>query len=112
MKAVVIILNDLNYLDEILEVFVKFGVDGATILDSYGMGKALRESKTMTHLMKGPIDRAVPNEIDSSKTIFSIIPTEKAELVIKTIRFLLKSSSNNVVGVVFSMPVDEMHYIK
>lgn len=112
MEAIVIVLNDLNYLDEILEVFIKFQVDGATILDSYGMGKALRESKNQAILMKGSIDKAVPQENSSSKTIFSIIPKEKSDLIIKTVRYLLNRSENNVVGIVFSMPINQMHYIK
>lgn len=112
MLVVFIVLNDLSYMDDILEVFVKLGVKGATILDSYGMGKALRESSTLNYLMKGPIDRAVPEDTHESKTIFSVIETTQAEFVIKTVDNLLKGSKNKTAGFIFSLPVNTVNPIK
>ncbi|MCK9166771.1 MAG: hypothetical protein M0O92_05315 [Acholeplasmataceae bacterium] len=112
MKAVVIVLNDLNYLDEVLEAFVRLGVEGATILDSYGMGKALRNSKSLNYLMKGSIERSIPKETESSKTIFSIVPdNEKADFLIKTIESILYRSESKLVGFLFSLPVSSINPI-
>ncbi len=112
MLAIVIVLNDLAYLDEILEVFVKFGVKGATILDSYGMAKALRKSTKLSYLVKGSIDRALPLEVEDSKTIFSVIPTKEADLIMKTITHVLNYSKSQTVGFMFSLPVGNVVPIK
>lgn len=113
MRAVIIVLNDLEYLDDVLEAFVRLGVKGATILDSYGMGKALRESERLSYLMKGTINRQVPEETHISKTIFSVIPNnEEADFLIKTIENLLNYSKSDSIGFVFSMPVATINPIK
>ena len=41
MNIFFLVLNEVEYLDEILDAFVDVGVKGATILDSQGMGSAL-----------------------------------------------------------------------
>lgn len=106
MQALFIVLNDSKYMDDILEVFVKHGVKGATIVDSYGMGKALRESKTLNYLMKGSIERSVPEQVGDSKTIFSVIPDDDdSALIIKTIEHLLNYSKSDTVGFMFVVPV-------
>lgn len=113
MQALFIVLNDSEYMDDILEVFVKHGVKGATIVDSYGMGKALRESKTLSFLMKGSIDRSVPEHVDDSKTIFSVIPNdEDSALIIKTISHLLNYSKSDTVGFMFVVPVEGIYPMK
>lgn len=113
MRAVIIVLNDLEYLDDVLEAFVRLGVKGATILDSYGMGKALRESERLSYLMKGTIDRKVPEETHTSKTIFSVVPdNDDADFLIKTIENLLNFSKSDSIGFVFSMPVATINPIK
>ncbi len=45
MNALFIVLNEIEYLDDILDGFVDIGVKGATILDSQGgMGSAITNS--------------------------------------------------------------------
>lgn len=41
MYALFIVLNAIDYLEEILSGFVEVGVSGATILDSQGMGSTI-----------------------------------------------------------------------
>lgn len=41
MKALFIILNDLDYLEDILEEFVSLDIKGATVLDSQGLAQAI-----------------------------------------------------------------------
>ena len=41
MEALFIVLNDLSYLEAILQRFVELRVRGATIIDSMGMARAI-----------------------------------------------------------------------
>ncbi|NLN50495.1 MAG: hypothetical protein GX149_02605 [Acholeplasmataceae bacterium] len=106
MEAIIIVLNDLDFLDDLLEVFVKLNVKGATILDSYGMAKALRDSAKLSYLMKGPIDRAIPTEAEVSKTIFSVVAKESVNIITKTIRQVLDYSGKKAISYMFTIPVN------
>ena len=44
MLALFLVLNEVDYLDDILAKFVEVGVKGATILESQGMASAMLES--------------------------------------------------------------------
>ena len=41
MKLIIFVLNQEERLEEILEAFLELGINGATILDSIGMGRIL-----------------------------------------------------------------------
>ena len=41
MKLVVIVLNNTEYLDDLLTAFLEIGVSGSTVIDSVGMGRIL-----------------------------------------------------------------------
>ena len=41
MKLLVFVLNNEEYLEEVLEAYVEAGITGSTILDSEGMGRFL-----------------------------------------------------------------------
>ena len=41
MELLICVINDPAKVDEILEAFLEIGITGATIVDTYGMGKTL-----------------------------------------------------------------------
>ena len=86
MQILFIVLNDLSHLQEILEIFIKLKVRGATILDSEGMAKAVLESQGLNFLLGGPFSKTLPEKVNGSKTIFTVIPEEKVPEVVSAIQ--------------------------
>lgn len=110
MQILFIVLNDLSYLDRILEKFIDLQVRGGTIIDSQGMAAAIMQNEGMMGLLSGPFARSLSNDQKSSKTIFTVIPeAEKAQLVVKEIQKIVEGSKKQVIGFMFTMPVSGIY---
>lgn len=113
MQILFIVLNDLTHLQEILEIFIKLEVRGATILDSEGMAKAVLEYEGLSFLLGGPFERTLPKKVSGSKTIFTVIPeAEKVPEVVEKIQKALTNTSEKVIGFMFTMPVSGIYPLK
>lgn len=103
MKLVVFVLNREELLEQVLEAYVEAGIDGATILDSEGMGRFLTyEVPLFAHLksfMKG--------NKPYNKTILSIVRDEAA---IERLKAILDEVTGGLdepgTGILFGVPVD------
>ncbi|MGI6787228.1 MAG: hypothetical protein ACOX5X_01555 [Acholeplasmataceae bacterium] len=110
MNVLVIVLNDLVYLDEILEKFVDLKVRGATIIESQGMASAILNSEGLNFLMQGLFKGRTDEEQKYSKTIFTVIPDE--ETLVKTVeavRKIVERSRKKTVGFMFTLPVSGIY---
>lgn len=106
MKALFIVLNKLEYLDDILDMFLDVGVKGATILDSQGMGRAIGEHDAVFGVIRSMIDGARP----FNKTIFTVIEDEEVlDKAVKGVQDILGEISDPGVGMMFTMPVGEVY---
>jgi len=106
MKLVVFVLNQEEFLEDVLEAFVEAGITGATILDSEGMGRFLTYDVPLfadfREFMKG--------NKPYNKTIFSVVEKEeKIEIVERLIEKICGSLSEPGTGILFTIPVD---YVK
>jgi len=103
MKLLVFILNNEEYLEEVLEAYVEAGITGSTILDSEGMGRFLAYE---VPLFEGFKDFMKGNR-PYNKTILSVVKdgevVKKArELVDEVVGGLDQPGS----GIMFTVPVD------
>ena len=106
MNALVIVLNEVDYLDEILDSFVEMGVKGATILDSQGMGSAITDSGRGKDPFFGGIRMFIENARPYNKTIFTVIEDEEIlNKNIKSVKEILGDINQPGVGMIFTMPV-------
>lgn len=112
MQALFIILNDLNSYDEVLQTLVKLEVRGATILESEGMAKALLKSEGLNILLKGLMSTDKTKDIGRSKTIFTVVRSEKVDEVTKAIDEILSKSDAKIKGFLFTLPVNKVHTFK
>jgi len=103
VKLLVFVLNNEEYLEDVLEAFVEAGVAGATLLDSEGMGRFLAYEvplfASFREFMKG--------NKPYNKTIISVIKNDSVvqrakELVDKVVGGL----ENPGTGIMFTVPVD------
>ena len=112
MNALFIVLNEVEYLDDILDSFVEIGVKGATILDSQGMGSAITNSGRGKEPFFGGIRSFIENSKPYNKTIFTVIDDEELlEKTVKTVKKVLGDINEPGVGMIFTMPVGKVYGI-
>ncbi|SRR5690554_164639 len=114
MEALFIVLNDLSYMDDILDKFIKLEIKGATIIDSQGMAQAITQKDGGGQgLFSGPFYKALVGDQNHSKMIFTVLPdTFDKKHVIHEIRSVLEQSKKSVIGFMFTMPVSGIYPIK
>jgi len=102
MELLVFVLNKPEFLDEILEGFLKVGLHGATIIDSTGMGRTLCDKVPIFGGLRSIVQGCRPNTL----TIFTVVPDitlrTKAVNVIEEIIGDLKEPNT---GFLFCVPV-------
>src|SRR5690554_2680682 len=106
MEALFIVLNDLTFMDDILEKFIELEIKGATIIDSKGMAQAILEKDGGGQgLFSGPFYKSLVGDQNHSKMIFTVLPeTFDKKQVIFEIRSILEQSKRPVIGFMFTMP--------
>ncbi|HPX72202.1 MAG TPA: hypothetical protein PLP51_04820 [Acholeplasmataceae bacterium] len=106
MNVLFIVLNDLAYLDEILEKFVDLKVRGATIIESQGMASAILNSEGLNFLMGGLFKGRTDEEQKYSKTIFTVIPDEETlKRTVAAVQKIVERSRKRTIGFMFTVPV-------
>lgn len=108
MDVLFIVLNETEFLDDILDEFVKIGIKGATILDSQGMGRAL------TARGDEPFFGALRNLLDNSrpynKTIFTVVEDKDLlDKAIESVKNVVGDIHRPGVGMMFTLPVGNIY---
>jgi len=103
MKLAVFVLNKEELLEEVLEAYVEAGIEGATILDSEGMGRFLTYEVPLFADFKEFMKGNKPY----NKTIISVVREEEA---IPRLEKLLDAVCGGLsapgTGIFFTVPVD------
>ncbi len=109
MKALIIVLNKVEYLDEILQQFALLNVKGATILDSQGMASKMASSDITSMPLFGSMKMLMKERHPYSKTIFTVIKNpEVLTKAIQEVKNVLSDEKEPGVGFMFTLPVDEI----
>lgn len=108
MYALYLVLNEVDKLDDVLDIFYHLNL-GATVIDSEGMGKVLLDHDIDVPVFSG-IKKLIEGHKPYNKTIISVIRDE--ELLRKTVD-KIKEELNYMqepgVGFLFVLPVVECH---
>ncbi|HHW79200.1 MAG TPA: hypothetical protein GX742_00180 [Acholeplasmataceae bacterium] len=113
MKVLFIVLNDTNFLEDILNAFLKLDVKGATILESEGMLKTVLKNEGLSYLFRGMFSPARPEDAHDSKTIFTVIKSdEKVKKVVEAVQNILEQSKKETTGFMFTLPVSDVYPMK
>lgn len=112
MYALFIILNEVDYLDDILAKFCDLGVSGATILDSQGMASAIVQREMDSIPLFGSLKTLLKGSRPYNKTIFTVIQNE--ELLNKTVIEIqnLLSKTKTGAGMMFTVPVGNVYSLR
>lgn len=110
MQALFLVLNETDYLEDILEAFVEIGVKGATIVDSQGMGRALAAHSEQHIPMFGYLKNLLDDGHPYNKTIFTVLESQElVERVVKAVEDLLGDMNKPGVGFIFTVPVGSVY---
>lgn len=103
MELVVIVLNKTDLLDELLSMFMKYKIKGATVLDSSGMGRLIANQFPMFSMFAELGEERKSN----SKTIFTVV---KDEMERKEVLSIAESICGDLIepdnAIFFSVPVN------
>ncbi len=103
MKLLVFVLNKEELLEEVLEAYVEAGIDGATLLDSEGMGRFLAYEVPLFAGFKQFMKGNKPY----NKTLLSVVPEDAAvERVRALVDEVVGGLENPGTGIMFTLPVD------
>ncbi|MDI9485643.1 MAG: hypothetical protein QM372_09295 [Bacillota bacterium] len=110
MYALFLVLNETDYLEEILARFVDVGVQGATILDSQGMASALVSNRGRDLPLFGSLKTLMEGARPYNKTIFTVVDNEQlAERVAEAVKDVLGDVDHPSVGFMFSVPIGKVY---
>lgn len=111
MYALFIILNKINYLDDILAEFLNIGVSGATILDGQGMASAIADRADVP--MFGFLKTFLDDSKSYNKIIFTVLESqEMVEIVVATVKEVLGDDAKVGAGFMFSVPLDNVYRLE
>ena len=108
MKALFIILNKTEYLDDILSAFLQFNVKGATIIESQGMASAISNSDVRSLPLFGSLRKLLNDVNPHNKTIFTVIKDDILEPIVAAVKELFKDESRKGSIFMFTVPVDNL----
>lgn len=103
MKLLVFVLNQEELLEQVLEAYAEAGVEGATILDSEGMGRFLTYEVPLFADFKSFMKGNKPY----NKTIISVLREESAmDRLMPLLDEITGGLDEPGTGIIFTLPVD------
>ncbi len=103
MELVVIVLNKTDLLDEILTLFMRYKIKGATVLDSSGMGHLISNQFPMFSMFAELGEEREAN----SKTIFTVVKdADERREVLSIVESVCGDLSVPDTAIFFSVPVN------
>jgi nitrogen regulatory protein P-II 1 len=105
MKLMVLVLNREELLDKVLAAYVEAGIDGATILDSEGMGRFLTYEVPLFADFKVFMKGNKPY----NKTIIAVVRDDSAiDRARNLVDGIIGGFSSPGTGIMFTLPVDSV----
>ena len=112
MFVLFIVLNEIDYLDDIMAEFVNIGVCGATILDSQGMASAIVNGQNKNIPLFGSLKKLLADARPYNKTIFTVLENEEmVDKTVASINKVLADASQPGAGFMFTMPIGKTYKI-
>ena len=106
MYVLFIVLNETEYMVEILRKLRSIGIRGATVIDSMGSGKLTDYNKQNVSFLSGLV-RVLENDHHANKTIFSVIERkEQVERAMNEVEKILGGDMKKPnKGIMFVLPI-------
>lgn len=113
MYALFIVLNEIDYMEDILTGFVENKISGATILDSQGMGSAIANSNNKDIPLFSALSMLLGDAHPYSKTIFTVLENEDmVEKAVGVVQEVVADISGTGIGFMFTVPIAKVYPMK
>jgi len=113
MYALFVVLNEIDYMEDILSGFVENEITGATIVDSQGMGSALANSDNDDIPLFGKFRMLIGDSHPYSKTIFTVLKDESmVDKAVGVVQEVMGDIEGNGLGFMFSVPIANVYPIQ
>lgn len=113
MYALFIVLNEIDYLEDILSGFVENKISGATILDSQGMGSAIANSDNEDIPFFSKFRMLIGDSHPYSKTIFTVLESEiMVDKTVEVVREVVADIEDSGIGFMFTVPIAKVYPMK
>jgi hypothetical protein len=113
MYVLFVVLNEIDYLDDILSGFVESKISGATILDSQGMGSAIANSNNEDIPLFSTLRMLIGDTQPYSKTIFTVLENEvMVNKAVRVVQEVVSDIEANGIGIMFSVPIANVYPMK
>lgn len=113
MVVLFIVLNAIDYLEDILSGFVKEGIGGATILDSQGMGSTIVNNDLKSVPLFSTLHMLLSESHPYSKTIFTVLDNERmVEKAVRVVQEAIDEVKDTGVGFMFTVPIGKIYQMK
>lgn len=113
MYALFVVLNEIDYMEDILSGFVEKKISGATILDSQGMGSALANSDNDDIPLFSKFRMLIGDSHPYSKTIFTVLENDMmVNKAVSVVQEVLSDIKDTGAGFMFTVPVAKVYSMK
>ena len=108
MRLAVIFLSKIEYLEELLAVFLEIGLSGATVLDSVGMGHIISENIPIFAGLRDAFAGSSPNK----KMIVAVTTEEMIEQMANALDEVCNDGDDAKTSFMVSLPIDKLFGLK
>lgn len=106
MYVLFIVLNEVEYLSEILNKMKALGIRGATVIESMGSASVLKKNMYDVSFIGGFV-KSLEGDNQASRVIFSLIEREEqVNHAMNEVEKILHWDTQNKRGIMFVLPVD------
>jgi len=110
MHILFLVLNEIEYLDDILAAFVDAGVKGATILDSQGMASAIASNTNRQIPLFGSLKSFLDSSRPYNKTVFTVVENEELlDKAVNAVNDVVGDIRKPGIGLMFTVPVGNIY---
>ncbi len=105
MKLAVVFLNRIEFLEELLSIFLEIGVSGATVLDSVGMGHIISENIPIFAGLRDAFAGSSPGR----KMILAVTEEEMIERMYHALDEVCNSDSDKETSFIVTLPIEKIY---
>lgn len=112
MKLLILVLEKLEFLNDLINELAKVGITGGTILPSTGLAHEMGAKGDNNISFIGSLRALLDPSRVENKTILMVLPEEKIQIVVDCFDRVVGDISKNGSGIIFTLPVEFTKGIK